>query len=46
MYFFQKLSQYSLANNVLEAPASNVDGSFGKIHVFLELICIGLFGDN
>jgi hypothetical protein len=36
-YFFQKLNQFSQRNNVLDAVASNIDGIFEVIYVFLQL---------
>jgi hypothetical protein len=34
---FQKLTQFSHGNNVLEAAASNIDGFFEEIHVGFQL---------
>jgi hypothetical protein len=36
-YSFQKLIQSSRGNNVVDAAAYNIGGSFVKIHVFLKL---------
>jgi hypothetical protein len=33
-------------NNVPDAAASNMDGVFGEIHVFLQLSWVDLFGAN
>jgi hypothetical protein len=35
-YSSQKLSLFSLGNNVLSAVASNIDGSLGDINVFFN----------
>jgi hypothetical protein len=35
--FLSKLIEFSQGNNVLDAAASNIDGLFGEIHVFLQL---------
>jgi hypothetical protein len=43
-YSFQKLTQFSQENKVLPAAATNIDGNFGGIHVFLQLSRTGLFG--
>jgi hypothetical protein len=40
----QKLTQYSKGINILDDPASNIDGFLWEIHVFLPLVWIGLFG--
>jgi hypothetical protein len=37
-YYFQKLSQFSKGNNMLVAAASNIDGIFVVVHVFLQLL--------
>jgi hypothetical protein len=37
-YSFQKLTQFSLARNMLDAPASNTVGFFRDVHAFLHLI--------
>jgi hypothetical protein len=42
-YSFQKLTQFSQGNNVLDSPPSNIHGFFGEIHVVLQLNWIGLF---
>jgi hypothetical protein len=36
-YSFQKLTQFSLGNNVLDAPISNIDGFLSRDTVFLHL---------
>jgi hypothetical protein len=36
-YSFQKLTQFSQGNNVLDAAASNIDGCLGGIHVLFKL---------
>ena len=33
-YSFEKLTQFSQENNVLDAAASNIDLLLGEIHVF------------
>jgi hypothetical protein len=33
---FQKLTQFSHGNNVLDAAASNIDGFLGEKQVFLQ----------
>jgi hypothetical protein len=43
-YYFQKQTQFSQGNNVLDAIASNIEGFFGEIHVFLQFPQNGLFG--
>jgi hypothetical protein len=43
-YSFEDLTQFSQGNNVIDAAASNIDGFFAEIHVFLQLRLIGLFG--
>jgi hypothetical protein len=35
-YSFQQVTQFSLGNNVLDAPASNSDGFFRENHLFLQ----------
>jgi hypothetical protein len=45
-YSFQKLTQFSQGNNVLDAAASNIKGFFGEIQVLLQVSCIYLFGTN
>jgi hypothetical protein len=37
MYFFQKLTQFSKGNNVLDAAACSMDVFLREIHVFLQL---------
>jgi hypothetical protein len=32
-----KLTEFSEVNNVLDAAASNIDGLFGEIRVFIQL---------
>jgi hypothetical protein len=36
--------QFSLGNNVLDAPASKTDVFLGEIHIFLHFSRRGLFG--
>jgi hypothetical protein len=43
-YSFQKLTQWSQGNNVLDATDSNIDVFFGELYVFLQLSWIVLFG--
>jgi hypothetical protein len=41
-YSFQKPTQFSKGNNVLEAAAYNINGFFAGMHGFLQLTSIGL----
>jgi hypothetical protein len=43
---FQKLTQYSEGDNVLDHPPSKTDGCLGEIHVFRHLIWIGLVEEH
>jgi hypothetical protein len=43
-YFFQKLTQISLGNNVVDAAASYFHGFIGEIHLFLHFCRRSLFG--
>jgi hypothetical protein len=43
-YSLQKLTQFSLGNNFLNATASTGMVVFGEIHVFLQISRIGLCG--
>jgi hypothetical protein len=45
-YCFQRDSQFSQGNNVLDAAASNIDGFFGVTHVFLQLSWTAQYGTN
>jgi hypothetical protein len=44
MFSFQKLTQLSQGNNVLEAAASNLIVFFGEIRMFLQFSSMGLLG--
>jgi hypothetical protein len=44
--YVQNLTEFSQANNVLDAPVSNTDGFFREIHVFLQISWIKLFAGN
>jgi hypothetical protein len=45
-YGFQKETQFSPGNNVLDAAASNIDDFFGETHVFLQLSTTAQNGTN
>jgi hypothetical protein len=42
-YSFQKLTQFSQGNNVLDAPPSNIDGFVSRVYVLLHFTWIGIF---
>jgi hypothetical protein len=41
-YSFEKLTQFSQGNKVLDALSFNTDGFLREIHVFHQLSCTGL----
>jgi hypothetical protein len=45
-YSFQKLTQFSKENNVVDGAASSIAGFLWREHMLPQISCIGLFGAN